>query len=76
MRKIIVSNLVSLDGFFEGPNYQLAWHVVDEEFFADARELTIGSGKPLLRDITERLNLTLLGTRSLSSSALYQDTIV
>lgn len=39
MRKIIVSNLVSLDGFFEGPNHELDWHVVDEEFFAYARDL-------------------------------------
>lgn len=32
MRKIIVSNLVSLDGYFEGPNKELDWFVVDEEF--------------------------------------------
>lgn len=32
MRKIIVSNMVSLDGFFEGPNKELDWHDVDEEF--------------------------------------------
>jgi dihydrofolate reductase len=39
MRKIIVSNMVSLDGFFEGPNHELDWHVVDEEFFAYAAEM-------------------------------------
>lgn len=39
MRKIIVSNLMSLDGFFEGPNKELDWFVVDEEFFEYAREL-------------------------------------
>jgi len=39
MRKIIVSNLVSLDGFFEGPNQELDWFIVDEEFFSYAREL-------------------------------------
>jgi len=32
MRKIIVFNFVSLDGFFEGPNKELNWHQVDEEF--------------------------------------------
>ena len=39
MRKVIVSNLVSLDGFFEGPNKELDWFVVDEEFFEYARDL-------------------------------------
>src|SRR5450432_241052 len=37
MRKIIVSNLISLDGFFEGPNKELDWFVVEEEFFDFAR---------------------------------------
>jgi dihydrofolate reductase len=37
MRKVIVSNLVSLDGFFEGPNKELDWFVVEEEFFDFAR---------------------------------------
>jgi len=39
MRKVIVSNLVSLDGFFEGPNKELDWFVVEEEFFYYARDL-------------------------------------
>lgn len=39
MRKIIVSNLASLDGFVEGANRELDWHTVDEEFFAYARDL-------------------------------------
>lgn len=39
MRKIIVSNLVSLDGFFEGSNRELDWFVVEEEFFEYAKEL-------------------------------------
>ena len=24
--------MVTLDGFFEGPNKELDWHIVDEEF--------------------------------------------
>ena len=31
MRKIILSNGVSLDGFFEGPDRDIGWHHVDEE---------------------------------------------
>ncbi|WXG42347.1 MAG: dihydrofolate reductase family protein [Candidatus Freyarchaeum deiterrae] len=32
MRKIIASEMVSLDGYFEGPNREIDWHNVDEEF--------------------------------------------
>ena len=28
MRKVILSNMVTLDGFFEGPNKELDWHIV------------------------------------------------
>jgi hypothetical protein len=43
MRKIIVSNLMSSDGFFEAsdprPGQKLDWWVVDEEFFAYAKDM-------------------------------------
>jgi dihydrofolate reductase len=32
MRKIILFNLITLDGFFAGPNGEIDWHNVDEEF--------------------------------------------
>jgi dihydrofolate reductase len=32
MKKIIVFNMVSVDGFFAGPNGEIDWHMVDEEF--------------------------------------------
>ena len=32
MRKVILFNMVTLDGFFEGPNGEIDWHNVDEEF--------------------------------------------
>ncbi len=38
MRKIIVSNLVTQDGFFSGPNGELDWHMIDEEFDAYAAQ--------------------------------------
>jgi len=31
MRKIVLSMSVSVDGFFEGPNREIDWHLVDEE---------------------------------------------
>ncbi len=33
MRKVIVSNMVTVDGLFAGPNGEIDWHVVDDEFF-------------------------------------------
>ena len=33
MRRIIVSNMVSADGYLAGPNGELDWHKVDDEFF-------------------------------------------
>jgi len=32
MRKVIFQNMVTLDGYFEGPNREIDWHVVDGEF--------------------------------------------
>ena len=32
MRKVILFNMVTLDGFFEGPNGEIDWHNADEEF--------------------------------------------
>jgi dihydrofolate reductase len=38
MRKVIYSMLVSLDGFIEGPNRELDWHIIDEEFHTFVNE--------------------------------------
>ena len=45
MRKLFSFNLITLDGFFEGPNQDISWHNVDEEFneFAIAQLDTIGT---------------------------------
>jgi dihydrofolate reductase len=32
MRKVILYMMVTLDGFFEGPNGEIDWHNVDQEF--------------------------------------------
>ena len=39
-RKLVVFNMISLDGFFAGPNGELDWHVVDDEFNRFAEEQT------------------------------------
>jgi dihydrofolate reductase len=32
VRKVIMFNMVTLDGYFEGPNHDIDWHRTDEEF--------------------------------------------
>ena len=38
MRKLLVSMMVTLDGMFAGPEGDISWHNVDEEFNAFAIE--------------------------------------
>src|SRR5438132_9211892 len=49
MRKVILSNMVTLDGFFEGPNKELDWHIVDEE------------GKEYAKDLLNNVDTLLFG---------------
>ncbi|HXE95240.1 MAG TPA: dihydrofolate reductase family protein [Dongiaceae bacterium] len=39
MRKIIFQMMISVDGFFEGPDRELDWHVVDSDFIDYAIDL-------------------------------------
>ena len=39
MRKIILMMSVSLDGFIEGPNRELDWHLVDDELHSHFNEV-------------------------------------
>ncbi|MCD9022628.1 dihydrofolate reductase family protein [Cohnella silvisoli] len=38
MRKLIVQELVSIDGFFAGPNGEIDWHLVDDEYGEYAKD--------------------------------------
>ncbi len=40
MRRLFAFNLVTLEGFFEGPNREIDWHNVDDEFNTFAIEQT------------------------------------
>ena len=55
MRKVILSNLVTLDGFFEGPNKELDWHIVDEEFNQYANDLLSNVDALLFGRVTYQL---------------------
>jgi dihydrofolate reductase len=39
MRRVVMFNLVSIDGFFAGPKGEIDWHNVDEEFDQAAVEM-------------------------------------
>jgi len=47
MRKLSVFNLVTLDGYFTGPNGDISWHMVDDEFQELANRAS-NSGNTLL----------------------------
>jgi hypothetical protein len=47
MRKLFSFNMVTLDGFFEGPNREIDWHNVDTED-GEFNTRTFRSGNVLL----------------------------
>ncbi len=55
MRKLIFFNLITLDGYFEGPNRNIDWHNVDEEFNQFAEEHTAEFGALLFGRVTYEL---------------------
>lgn len=55
MRKIIFQMMVSLDGYFEGPNKELDWHRVDDEFNGYAADLLDSVDTLLFGRITYQL---------------------
>ena len=52
MRKLILFNLVTLDGFVEGPNKELDWHNVDKEFNKFANEQLLSASLLLFGRVT------------------------
>jgi dihydrofolate reductase len=55
MGKLIAFNLITLDGFFEGPNHDISWHNVDQEFNEFAVEQTGAMGALLFGRVTYQL---------------------
>ncbi len=55
MRKLMVFNLVSLDGFFAGPDGNIDWHNVDDEFNKFAVEQTQLFGAIIFGRVTYEL---------------------
>jgi dihydrofolate reductase len=55
MRKVIFQMMVTLDGYFEGPNREIDWHNVDEEFNEYAVDLLSSVDTLLLGRVTYEL---------------------
>ncbi len=55
MRKIILFNLISLDGRFEGENHDIDWHNVDDEFNQFAIDQLRSAGALVFGRITYEL---------------------
>jgi len=55
MRKVILSMQVSLDGFFEGPDQDLSWHMVDDELHRHFNEQLAAMGAFLDGRVTYEL---------------------
>jgi dihydrofolate reductase len=55
MRKIILMMSVSLDGFFEGPDRELDWHMVDDELHSHFNEQLSAMGAFLNGRVTYEL---------------------
>lgn len=55
MRKIVVFNLVSLDGYFAGADGNIDWHMVDDEFNKFAIEQTSSFGTIIFGRVTYKI---------------------
>ena len=52
MRKLILMTSVSLEGFFEGPDHDLSWHLVDDELHTHFNEELAAMGAFLAGRVT------------------------
>ncbi len=72
MAKLIVFNLATLDGFFEGPNHDLSWHNVDKEF----NEFAIENLNSICGLVFGRVTYQLMASYWQTKQALENDPIV
>jgi dihydrofolate reductase len=72
MRKLICFNMITIDGFFEGPNQDIGWHTVDEEF----NEFAIDQLDSVDILLFGRLTYTLMASYWPTDAALKDDPIV
>jgi dihydrofolate reductase len=64
MRRVIVSEMITLDGFFAGPDGDINWHVVDEDFNRLALDLLGSVGTLLFGRVTYELMVSYWPTEA------------
>jgi len=72
MRKLFVFDMVTLDGYFEGPNQDISWHNVDEEF----NEFAINQLKEVDTLLFGRVTYKLMASYWPTDSAIQDDPVV
>lgn len=72
MRKLILFNMVSLDGFFEGPGGDISWHMVDDEF----NQFSEGQIQSVDEILFGRITYELMANFWPSAEALKTDPII
>ncbi len=55
MGKVVVQLSLSLDGYFEGPDHDISWHMVDEEVHTDVNAYLRSTGAFLQGRVTHEL---------------------
>jgi dihydrofolate reductase len=68
MRKVIVSEMITLDGFFAGSDGDINWHIVDEDFHRLAVDLLSSVGTLLFGRVTYELMVGYWPTEAAETS--------
>ena len=63
MRKLIVSNLATVDGFFAGPNREIDWFIVDKEFISYSEKMLNSADLLLFGRITYQVMVSYWSTQ-------------
>ena len=69
MRKVILTMSVSLDGFIEGPDREIDWHMVDDELHSHFNEWLAAMGAFLSGRVTYELMAEFWPTADTDPSA-------
>jgi dihydrofolate reductase len=57
MKRVIFQMSVSVDGYIEGPNHEIDWHLVDDEFNAYAVEMLKASAALIMGRLIDELRI-------------------
>lgn len=69
MRKIVLHMMISLDGYFEGPDADISWHRVDE-YRIFVNPVLVGRGRRLFEKEGMPADLQLVETRAFGNGVV------